>query len=270
MADSTGDLFNTTDRKTCFVDIILPVPVPKLFTYRVPYELNSIIREGQRVVVPFGQRNVLTGVIKNISNSPPTDYEARLILDVLEETPAFNTQMLSFLDWIGSYYMANPGDVLNVALPAGLKVSSESLIQLNPNFVNTNKLASDEKLLIEHLSTHEHIGFQEITHLTGKKSNNKLIKSLLNREAIILFDKIKERFSPKTSKYIRLNPSLLLEDESLQNTFDSLEKKTKQQEVLLSYLKQLPILEKPSLNESGLKKSILLKDGCSPSSIKTL
>lgn len=269
MANSTGNLFESSSRQTFFVDVILPVPIPKLFTYRIPYELNEIIAEGQRVVVPFGQRNVLTGVIKKINLRPPSDYEARLILDVLEETPAFNAQMLNFLDWIASYYMANPGDVLNVALPAGLKVSSESMVQLNPNFTIPKNLASDETLLINYLKEHEHIGFQEIQHLTGKKSSSKLIKSLLEREAIILFDKIKERFSPKTSKFVRINPEYLNKDE-LQTLFVKLEKKPKQQEVLISYLKQLPVLENKTLNEHGLKKNKLLNDGCSPSSIKTL
>lgn len=270
MADSTGNLFETIDRKTYFVDVILPVPVPKLFTYRVPYELNDIIVEGQRIVVPFGKRNVLTGVIKKINETAPTEYEARLLLDVLEDTPAFNPQMLRFLDWIGSYYMANPGDVLNVALPSGLKVSSESLVQLNPGFTKPENLASDEEVLINYLLEHEHIGYQEIPHLTGNKSINKLIKSLLNREAIILFDKIKERFSPKTSKFIRINPDLLNNNKELQEVFDALEKKPKQQNVLLSYLKQVPVLENISLNQQGLKKNKLIQDGCSSSSIKTL
>lgn len=269
MANSTGNLFESSSRQTFFVDVILPVPIPKLFTYRIPYELNEIVAEGQRVVVPFGQRNVLTGVIKKINLTPPSEYEARLILDVLEETPAFNAQMLNFLDWIASYYMANPGDVLNVALPAGLKVSSESMVQLNPNFTIPKNLTSDETLLINYLKEHEHIGFQEIQHLTGKKSSSKLIKSLLEREAIILFDKIKERFSPKTSKFVRINPEYLNKDE-LQTLFEKLEKKPKQQEVLISYLKQLPVLENKTLNEHGLKKNKLLNDGCSPSSIKTL
>jgi primosomal protein N' (replication factor Y) (superfamily II helicase) len=270
MANTTENLFDSGDRKTYFVQLILPVPVPKLFTYRVPYELNNIIVEGQRVVVPFGQRNVLTGVIKKISQTPPTDFQARLLLDILEEIPAFNPQMLRFLDWIGSYYMANPGDVLNVALPSGLKVSSESFVQLNPGFAIPDDLASDEGLLVNYLVDHEHIEYQEIPHLVGKKSINRLIKSLLNREAIILFDKIKERFSPKSSKFVRINPSLLESENHIQEVFDNLGKKPKQQQVLLSYLKQLPVLENKQLNLQGLKKTKLLNDGCSPSSIKTL
>ena len=270
MANSTGDLFEPSDRKTYFVQVILPVPVPKLFTYRVPHELNNLIKEGQRIVVPFGQRNVLTGVIKKIEDTPPADFEARMLIDILEETPAFNRQMLQFLDWLGSYYMANPGDILSVALPAGLKVSSESLVQLNPSFVVPINLASDEELVINYLQQNDYIGYQDIPHLVGKKTINKLIKSLLNRESIIFFDKVKERFSPKTVKYLRINPSLIEENENLQQVFDSLEKKVKQQEVLLSYLKQIPILENKELNQQGLKKKKLLEDGCSPSSIKTL
>jgi len=270
MVNETGNLLESTERATFFVDVILPVPVPKLFTYRIPFELNNIITKGQRIVVPFGQRNVLTGLIKRIHQNPPVDYDARYILDVLEENPAFNPIMLKFSDWLSSYYMANPGDVLNVALPSGLKISSESLVQLNPAFESTLNLASDEELVINYLSNHEHIPFQEIPHLVGKKSISKLIKSLLSKEAIILFDKIKERFSPKTSKYIRINKSLLNEPNQLQSVFESLLKKAKQHNTLLTYLQHVAVWEDKSLNEQGLKKEILIAAGCSPSSIKTL
>ena len=270
MAATTGNLFDTPERTTYFIDVILPVPVPKLFTYRVPFELNKFITPGQRVVVPFGQRNVLTGVIKRISQTPPTGYEARPMLDILEETPAFNSTMLKFLDWLAAYYMANPGDVLQVALPAGLKVSSESLVQLNPHYTTTNTLAMDEQLLIEYLQEHEYIGYNEIPKLLGKKSISKVIKSLLNRQAILLFDKIKERFSPKKVTYVRLAPALVQQESKLQETFEQLAKKTKQQDVLVTYLKCVPALENPSLNEKGIKKATLLAQGCSKSSIETL
>ncbi|MCB0504726.1 MAG: primosomal protein N' [Cyclobacteriaceae bacterium] len=264
-----NELFGNEERLTLFVEVILPVPVPKLFTYRVPFEFNELVLEGQRIIVPFGQRNVLTGVIKQIHQQPPKDYDARYVLDLLEAAPAFNSIMLKFLDWVGSYYMANPGDVLGVAMPSGLKVSSESLVQLNPSYQVQEELASDEEMLINYLSEHEHIPFQEIPHLVGKKSINKLIKSLLDKEAILLFDKIRERFSPKTSTYLKLNPELLSETE-LQNVFERIAKKPKQEEVLLAYLQSVPALGNPSLNALGLKKEVLLRAGCSPSSIKTL
>ncbi len=270
MPNPSPNLFETPDRKTYFVQLILPVPVPKLFTYRVPFELNEIIAEGQRVVVPFGQRNILTGLVKKIEETPPTDFEARLLIDILDEAPAFNTKMLRFVDWMSSYYMANPGDVLNIALPAGLKVSSESLVQLNPGYSIPDDLASDETLLLNYLIEHDHIPYAEIPHIIGKKSINRLIKSLLNREAIILFDKIKERYSPKKSRFIRLNPDLLEQKEKLQQLFETFEKKPKQQNVLIAYLKLLPVLEEHALNTQGIKKKALLNEGCSNSSIQTL
>ncbi len=270
MPSSTPNMFDTIDRKTYFVQLILPVPVPKLFTYRVPYELNDIITVGQRVVVPFGSRNVLTGIVKSIDETPPKDYEAKLVLDILEEVPAFNAYMLQFMDWVASYYMANPGDVLNIALPSGLKVSSESLVQLNPSFTAPDNLAIDEEVIINYLKEHEQIAFQEIPKLVGKKSISKLIKSLLNREAIILYDKVKERFAPKFVKYIRLNPTILIKEDGLQQVFENLESKPKQQNILITYLKLLPILEQPDLNNQGIRKKSLLDNGCSPSSLKTL
>lgn len=263
-------MFETPDRKTYFVQLILPVPIAKLFTYRVPFELNNSIAIGQRVVVPFGQRNILTGIIKVIEEMPPKKYEAKLILDLLEDIPAFNPQMLRFIDWIGAYYMANPGDVLNIALPAGLKVSSESIVQLNPSYKPSQNLALEEEYLITYLQAHEQIEYLEIPKLVGKKNISTLIKSLIKQEAIILYDKVKERFSPKYAKFIRIHPDTLTEENGLQLVFEKLESKPKQQNILITYLKLNPVLEQPTLNKQGVKKKELIANGCSPSSLKTL
>jgi primosomal protein N' (replication factor Y) len=124
----------TDETVTRFVEIILPVPIPKLFTYRVPVALGDKVRAGQRVIVPFGPKKILTGVIVNVHETPPRDYEAKYVLELLEETEVIGDQQFKLYNWMASYYMCTPGEVLNAALPAGLKLSSESMIQLHPSF----------------------------------------------------------------------------------------------------------------------------------------
>ena len=93
------------EKVTLFVDVILPIPIPKLFTYRVPVSLSNTIQIGCRVIVQFGAKKILTGIVGKVHNSPPDQYEAKLILEQLEEDPIVQTKQLELFDWIANYYM---------------------------------------------------------------------------------------------------------------------------------------------------------------------
>src|SRR4030095_10644604 len=96
MENNSGD----GTRDTLFVEILLPVPIPKLFTYRVPYTLNEKIAIGQRAIVQFGDRKILTGIIANIQDIPPKDHEAKYLLEILDEYPSVTDQQFKLIRWI--------------------------------------------------------------------------------------------------------------------------------------------------------------------------
>ena len=89
---------------TQFVDVILPLPLPNPFTYRVPNELQNQVIIGSRVVVPFGSRKVHTGIIKEVHDRPPKQYEARYLIDLLDTSPSLNATQLRFFQWMAGYY----------------------------------------------------------------------------------------------------------------------------------------------------------------------
>ena len=122
------------DQRTFFVEVLLPVPIPRSFTYRVPFNLANSVQVGQRTIVQFGDRKILTGLILQVHENPPKDYEAKYLLEILDETPLVNYMQLKLFEWIASYYACTTGEVMNAAFPAGLKLSSESMVQLNPSF----------------------------------------------------------------------------------------------------------------------------------------
>ena len=68
-----------SERITYFADVLMPLPVHEVFTYRVPYEMNAHVLFGQRVIVPFGKSKLLTGVIVSIHENIPKDYQAKYI-----------------------------------------------------------------------------------------------------------------------------------------------------------------------------------------------
>ena len=108
--------------QSTFADILLPVPIPRLFTYEVAAEHAGKAEPGRRVIVPFGHKKVLTGVIVHLHGTKPQNYDAREILDVLDEQPVVVEQQLRLIQWMAGYYMCTPGEVLNAALPSGLKI----------------------------------------------------------------------------------------------------------------------------------------------------
>jgi primosomal protein N' (replication factor Y) len=265
------ELIGIGSRKTLFAEIVLPVPIPKFFTYRVPYHLNESVQVGQRVIVQFGDRKILTGVIANLHEKPPREYEAKYILELLDSYPVLEDIQLKLYQWIAQYYMCSVGEVLNAALPSGLKLSSESMVQLNPSFdleESTHPFSENEIILLRRLQ-HESLGYSEITKLLGVKQLYSILKSLVSKEAIILFEEIKEKYKPKTEKFIRLHTAYETEG-SLQEVFNQLSSKPKQESVLLAYLQHVPVATLPEKNKTGLAKNVLLNEGLSESSLQTL
>lgn len=256
---------------TYFVDAILPLPIPRLFTYRVPKELEALVAIGCRIVVPFGKSKILTAVIHAIHNTPPQEYEAKYIIDLLEDEPSINEVQLKFFQWLANYYLCTLGEVMQAALPSGLKINTTSLVQRNPYFNDDEFVLSiEEQLLMQQLSTDAPVESAKLADLVGQKKLSKVLKALIDKEAVLLIDHIKEKFTPKIKKFVRLNQRLVEDEAALEMVFSKLEKKPKQLEVLIAYLRSVPALENTEENNSGLIYKELVSQGCSASSIKTL
>ena len=258
-------------QETYFAELILPVPIPKLFTYRVPAAWNELVKPGQRAIVPFGQRKIVTGVIAKIHQKPPVDYEAKYLLELLDETEIITSHQFLLYEWLAQYYMCTVGEVLNAALPSGLKLSSESMVQLHPAF-NAEETSFDfsekEQIVINHLKS-EAMSYSEVAKLLDVRSIYSILKSLSSKEAIILFEKVKEKYKPKTEKRFRLSPDYTAK-KKLESLFETLATKPKQEAVLLRYLQEVPVFQDKSLNERGLSKNEIVSEDISESSLMTL
>jgi primosomal protein N' (replication factor Y) len=263
---------NSTESNTLFADVILPVPIPKAFTYKIPEELNDALQIGYRVIVPFGKHKVITGIIKTIHREAPEQYEARDILDILDTEPIVNPLQIELMQWIADYYMCTIGEVMNNMIPTGLKLSSESRVQLNPNFNNTDsefELSTQETTILNNLQNDNTLSYKEIGQLLNLKNIYRLIKSLVSKEAIIIFEEIKEKYKPKIESRVRLIEKYLNEA-AIQELFSALEKKAKQTDILLKYLQEVDAIKNNSANDLGLTKKVFKEEGLSISSLQTL
>jgi primosomal protein N' (replication factor Y) len=225
-------------KETKFIDVILPLSLPNLFTYRLPEALNEDIQIGQRAVVPFGRGGKLySALVKNIHNNPPTEYQAKYVESILDDIPIVNHLQLKHWDWINNYYIANPGDVLNAALPGALKLASETKVLLNVEFDKelVSDLTDNEYLIFEALEVRQILSLQEIAEILNIKNVHRVVKSLIEKRAIVVEEDLKRKYKPKLVPFVRLTEYAENED-NLKLIFDELQRANKQLETLMSFI----------------------------------
>lgn len=231
--------FTTMTKETLFIDVILPLSVPNLFTYRLPFELNNHIQIGQRVIVPFGRgAKLYTALVKHIHQKPPTEYQAKYIDSLLDESPIVNQHQLKLWDWIADYYLANPGDVFNAALPGAFKLVSESKVVLNPTFEGNAvaDLTDKEFLIYQALEVRNVLSLQEIAEILDVKNIHQFVKALIEKRVIVVEEEIKNKYKPKIIAYVRLT-EYADNEKNLEQIFNQLGKAKKQLEALITFIK---------------------------------
>jgi len=238
--------------ETFFVDVIVPLGVPNKYTYRVPTAFNEEIQIGLRVIVQFGKSKFYTGIIYAVHQTAPKGYEAKYIEGLLDEKPIISALHLKFWDWISYYYCANPGDVMNAALPSGLKLSSTSHIQLNTEFnfeeVEHHFFTEREHQILDALHVSPNLSFDDLITVLNVKTVQPIINKLLNKKAVTVYEEVKDKYKPKLKTYLKLH-SEKNNDSSIHEILNTLEKKAfKQAEALLYFLH---LQKQNASNQSG-------------------
>ncbi|GAB4279072.1 MAG: primosomal protein N' [Marinilabiliales bacterium] len=248
-----------------FADIILPLPLEKLFTYEIPPGLINSVREGMRVTVQFGKKKIYTGLIRNIHNNKP-EYETKLLLEVLDNKPIVNEIHFKFWEWIAQYYMCSLGEVYKAALPSGLKLESESVIIYN-GLENPGICNEDELLAARILEKENILKIDKFRLIFKKLSANKILKSLLEKNIIVIEEKLRETYKPKSEKFIRLN-SEFSDKESINKLLLGLQKAPAQFKLLMVFLEMSGFFK--SGNVELTQSELLKKAGVSSGIIKSL
>ncbi len=245
-----------------FIEVILPLSLPKTFTYNVSEAEFDYIKIGMRVAVPFGKNKIYTALVVDLHRNSPTLYEAKEIHQILDEKPIVNEFQIEHWNWIASYYMCTIGDVFRCAMPSAFILESETIIsQKKDNAVDENELSDDEFLIYEALQHQSSLKVQDIIAILNKKNIFPVVQKLLNKNVLSLQEEIQEEYKPKLIRYIRLHEAYT-SDESLIALLDSL-KGAKQKEVLMHYF-QLNAEEKKPISVKQLTEK------SSSASIKSL
>ena len=103
-----------------YAEVILPVPLPTVFSYRIPAKLVSHVKPGVRVLVPLGTKSLYKGIVRRRTVEEPAVARVKDILEVLDEDPVAGEIQFRFWDWLAGYYMCTLGEVYRTAVPSGL------------------------------------------------------------------------------------------------------------------------------------------------------
>ena len=250
-------------RITLFAEVLLPIPVPGTFTYRVPFELNDKVKIGQRAVVQFGKSKIMSGLIVDLTETVP-QCEVKYLMDLLDVQPIINEKQLKFWDWIRTYYMCHLGEVMQAALPSALKLSSETTIALSPDFVVDSQSLNDfEYMIVEALQIQPKIAVSEISKIIGFKKVMPLIHTMMEKGIVVIEEELNEKYKAKYERFVRLAPDYR-DEQKLSELMDALTKRAyKQLEVLLAFITlggdcdndvlATELLKKANANSSVLK-----------------
>ncbi|PRX42803.1 replication restart helicase PriA [Salegentibacter salegens] len=245
-----------------FIDVILPLPLQKRFTYTISEAEANFLEKGMRVAVPFGKSKVYTAITAAIHQNPPQVYEAKPINQILDKTPLVTKHQLKFWAWIASYYMCAEGDVLKAALPGAFLLESESIVQLTKDAnIEEAELEDEEYLVIEALQRQSSVKIQEVMKILDKKNVLPIINALVQKGLVVLNQEIYEQYKPKKIRYVRLNPDYDNEVK-MHQLLDELEKAPKQKEALLSFFSikaqhKKPLKVKDLSDKSGVSAAII-------------
>lgn len=226
-----------TAAKKLYAEIIIPLALPKNYTWALPQHLQQNIQAGSRVEVELKNKKY-AGIVKQIHEDKPGAFEPKEILNVLDDEPLVYTNQLQLWQWLAQYYLCTEGEVMQAALPSHLKLSSESILTFYEEYGDDfSALNNEEFLLAEALLLKKELKMSEVQQILDFSHVYPVVKSLLEKKVCMVWEALRENYKQKKETYVHLHSDYHHEEnlEKLLNDW-SKNKAPKQFELLLSYL----------------------------------
>ena len=247
---------------TYFLDVILPIPLQKAFTYHITEAEAQFIKQGMRVAVPFGKSKIYTALAYKIHNNGPTAYEAKTIHQILDEAPVVTELQLKHWEWIAKYYMCSLGEVMRAAMPNAFIIESETILVKNENTdISEADLTDDEFLIYEALQYQSSLKIEDVVSILDKKRILPVVNRLVEKGVLQLQEELYEKYKPKLVRYVKLHETHKPE-EKLQELLEILSRAPKQREVILTLFtleasEQKPIKVSELSERSGASSAVI-------------
>ena len=247
-----------------YAEIIIPLALPKNYTWLVPEQALEVLRPGCRVEVNLGKNKRYAGIVKRLHNEKPEFFEPKEILNVLDTEPVVYEEQLQLWEWMASYYMCSEGEVMSAALPSHFKLSSETIVVFNEEYGDDfSALDHDEYLVAEALLIKKELKLSEVQQVLDSSHVYPVINKLIQKKVCYVWEALKQGYSSKKEVYVLLNPEYNNE-EKLSDLLNNWSRAPKQMELLLSYLHFIKTIGEVTRTE------LLKKSGASDAQLKGL
>lgn len=221
-----------------YAEVLLPLPLTGFFTYKVPDMMAEAIRPGCRVVVPFGRTKFYTGIVAGLTPRRPEGFETKEISQLLDSEPVVRHPQMKFWEWIADYYLCSQGEVFRAAVPAGLKLESETVVEVNPDFEEDpgDRLGERDLLVMNAVRrVPKKATLAAVARETGFRNTSAIVARLVERDALMVSENLVERY--KTRKIEMVEMAIERGDSAaLHAAFDSVKGAPKQEKALLTLI----------------------------------
>ncbi|MBE2209583.1 MAG: primosomal protein N' [Saprospiraceae bacterium] len=227
-----------------YATVILPLALPKPFTYEVPAELRERVQFGVRVEVQFGRTTaagqggkLYSALVIEVHQRAPEAYQPKPVLDVLDDEPLIHSAQVQLWQWMARYYCCTLGEVMHAALPSHLKLSGETRLSLHPlHSGDLSGLSDREYLVAEALTIQESITIEDVRDILERKTVYPVIKSLLEKKIVLLQEDLQEKFKPKTVICVELAEPYASDPTKLSQAFELTSRSSKQTTALMAFI----------------------------------
>ena len=248
-----------------YAQVILPLAIPKTYTYAIPGEWVSKIAPGMRVEVVFGRQKKYAGIVKQLHTEKPVAFDPKPILNILDSEPVVTEQQLGLWSWLADYYMCSEGEVMAAALPSNFKLSSETTLIYNEEYgEDLSALDDDEFLVAEALLLRRELKLQEVQQILDSSHVYPVVKRLLEHKVCWAWESLKERYAEKKENFVFLHEEYR-DEERLAGILNAKTNAPRQMELLMAFL---------HLSRTGggevRQSELLKKSGASATQLKGL
>ena len=220
-----------------YVRVILPLALPRAYTYYVPEELQSQVRFGVRVEVQFGKSKYYAALVVEVLQNMADGHKLKAISAVLDEEALITPIQVKMWEWMAGYYCCTLGEIMHAALPANLKLSSETILTLNPLFNEDFTDLDDQAYLIaEALTIQNEITISDVQKILNRKTVYPIIKTLIDTQVIYLKEELKHKYQPKKVACLQLQEPYRSEPGTLTRAFDLVSRSERQTQALMAYI----------------------------------
>lgn len=247
-----------------FAEVIIPLALPKNYTWEIPDQMIDLVSIGCRVEVNLGKNKKYAGVVRRIHNEKPVSFEAKEIINVLDPEPVVQRYQLEFWSWMADYYMCSEGEVMAAALPAHFKLSSETIIVFNEEYGDDfSGLDNEEYLVAEALLMKHELRLTEVQQILDVTHVYPIVNRLIGKKVCFVWESLKQTFNPKKESFVLLHHNYDNEDR-LSELLNNWGRAPKQMELLLGYLHLM------KTQGEVLKSDLLKKSGATDAQLKAL